>query len=151
MDMSQSSPILADGKTDVESREPRVSQLVSIGLSSAKHKNVRVVVRNLSPHGIGARGDVELSLCERITVHFSDGRDVGGIVRWLRKNTFGLLLDEEIDPTILQPRAPAVGAIVPRDANLGFQRMRHQPSAGRTGFQRTHRDPAFCTSNWTQG
>lgn len=150
MDKSQPALMMMDEGSGVGARETRISKLVGIGLSSAMHKNVRVVVRNLSLHGIGARGDVSLLPCERITVHLPSGRNIGAMVRWVRKNTFGLLLDEQIDPQDFQPHVCPAGTIVPRDANLGFQRMYHQSSTARSGFQRSHRDEVLRSSNWTQ-
>lgn len=147
----RSPPTVSMDDTMSGAREPRVSKLIGVGLSSSKHEKVRVVVRNFSLNGIGARGDVLLLPLERIIVHFPSGHDVEGIVRWVKKNTFGLLLDRPIDPNDLKPCAGAVGAIVPRDANLGFERMHHEPSTARSRFQRTHRDEVLRGSRWPQG
>lgn len=129
-------------------RETRVSKLVALELSSDRYRRVRIVVRNLSPHGLGVRGDIELLPCEQVIIHLPDGRDVNAIVRWARKNTFGLSLEERIAPEQLQPRAAPSTVIVPRDAELGFHRLRHEASSSRSGFQRTHRDEVLRTSNW---
>ncbi len=125
-----------------------MAKLVALNLSSARYSNVKIVVRNLSPHGLGARADIELLPCERVVVHLPNGQDVGAIVRWVRKNTFGLSLDERIEPDQLQPKTAAPGAIVPRDAELGFHRMLHTAGSSRSGFQRTHRDEVLRTSSW---
>ncbi len=145
MDMSWK-PSTAEGNDST--REPRMAKLVALHLSSARYSNVKIVVRNLSPHGLGARADIELLPCERVVVHLPNGQDVGAIVRWVRKNTFGLSLDERIEPEHLQPRAAAAGAIVPRDAELGFNRLRHTAGSSRSGFQRSHRDEVLRTSSW---
>lgn len=129
-------------------REPRTAKLVALNLSSARYSNVKIVVRNLSPHGLGARADIELLPCERVVVHLPNGRDVGAIVRWVRKNTFGLSLDERIETEYLQPKAAGAAAIVPRDAELGFNRLRHTAASSRTGFQRSHRDEVLRSSSW---
>ena len=129
-------------------REPRMAKLVALHLSSARYSNVKVVVRNLSPHGLGARADIELLPCERVVVHLPNGQDVGAVVRWVRKNTFGLSLDERIETEHLQPKAAGAGAIVPRDAELGFNRLRHSAGSSRTGFQRSHRDEVLRSSTW---
>lgn len=145
MDMSwKPSPPPADGSV----REIRVSKLVALELSSARYKRVRIVIRNLSPHGLGARADIELLPCEQVVVHLADGREVGAIVRWVKKNTFGLSLAERIEPEQLQPRAAPSAAIVPRDAELGFNRLRHTATSSRSGFQRTHRDEVLQSSHW---
>jgi PilZ domain len=144
MDMSWTSP----ASTAASARESRVSKLVALEISSARYRRERIVIRNLSPHGLGARADIEVLPCEQVIVHLPDGRDVAAIVRWVRKNTFGLSLAERIEPEQLQPRAASSAAIVPRDAELGFHRLHHQASASRTGFQRTHRDEVLRSSNW---
>ena len=134
---------------DESAREPRVSKLMSVDISSARQPRTRIVVRNLSPHGIGCRGECDILPCERITVHLHDGREVGATVRWVRKGTFGLSLDERIDPAALHINTSATGAITPRDADLGFHRLRHQGSQSRTGFQRSHRDEVLTpASGW---
>lgn len=145
MDMSWKTPSLP---ADESAREVRVSKLVSLELSSARYKRVKIVIRNLSPHGLGARADIELLPCEQVMVHLPDGRDVGAIVRWVKKSTFGLSLEERIEPEQLQARAASSAAIVPKDADLGFNRYRHTASSSRSGFQRTHRDEVLRTSNW---
>lgn len=145
MDMSWKSPLLA---ADESVREVRVSKLVALELSSARYKRVRIVIRNLSPHGLGARADIELLPCEQVVVHLPNGGQVGAIVRWVKKNTFGLSLEERIEPEQLQPRATASAVIVPRDAEISFNRLRHTGSSSRSGFQRTHRDEVLRSSNW---
>lgn len=145
MDMSWN-PAAPDG-TD-SAREPRMAKLVALHLTSARYSNVKIVVRNLSPHGLGARAEIELLPCERVVVHLPNGQDVGAIVRWVRKSTFGLSLDERIEPEQLQPKASAASAIVPRDAEFGFNRLRHTAGSSRSGFQRSHRDEVLRTSSW---
>lgn len=118
-----------------------------------KHDRVRVVVRNISSHGLGLKGELDLIACERMVLHLPDGREVNGTVRWVRKGGFGIYLDEQIDPSDFQVRGDgSPNAINPRDAQMGFQVMR-RPGAntGRTGFQRTHRDEVLkdLSSSWT--
>ncbi len=145
MDMSWK-PSTADDNDST--REPRMAKLIALNLSSARYSNVKIIVRNLSQHGLGARADIELLPCERVVVHLPNGQDIGAIVRWVRKNTFGLSLDERIEPEHLQPKAAVSGAIVPRDAELGFNRLRHTAGSSRSGFQRSHRDEVLRTSTW---
>jgi len=147
MDMSWKHPAPVAGS---DAREPRVAKLVAIELSSSRYQRVKIVVRNLSPHGIGARADIELLPCEHVTIHLPNGQDVGAIVRWVRKNTFGLSLDERIAPEQFQRSADGATAIVPRDAELSFHRLRHVASTARTGFQRSHRDEVLRSSSWTE-
>lgn len=137
---------------DTSAREPRTSKLVAIELSSDRHPPTRVVIRNLSSHGIGARGDLDLLPCERITLHLPGGAKVAGTVRWVRKGTFGIALDERIPAEFLTVKPAAVGEIVTRDTQLGFEPLRHKvESTARSGFRRTHRDEVLRQSSWTEG
>ena len=141
------SPSRPDNDT---AREPRVSKLVSLELSSDRHERTKFVVRNMSPHGLGARGDIDLLPCERVTVHLPDNRTIGATVRWVKKGTFGLSLDDRIDAQGVQPKAKASTGLVTRDTETGFQRLRHNAhTAPRSGFQRSHRDEVLRTSDWT--
>jgi len=146
MDMSWSPP-----KAEADNaREPRVSKLVSLELSSDRHQRTKIVVRNMAPHGLGARGEIDLLPCERVTVHLPDGRDIGATVRWVKKGTFGLALDERIDAAGVQPKTNAAGSgLVTRDAELSFHRLRHTTQTSRSGFQRSHRDEVLRNSDWT--
>jgi hypothetical protein len=137
---------------DASAREPRTSKLVAVELSSDRHPPTRVVVRNLSSHGVGARGDIDLLPCERVCLHLPGGGKIAGTVRWVRKGTFGIALDERVPAQFLQAKAGSAADIVTRDAQVGFQPMRHKVEAsGRSGFQRTHRDEVLRQSSWTEG
>lgn len=130
-------------------RESRVSKLLTLEVSNGAGERHKIVVRNLSPHGIGARGDISLIACERLLVHLPNGQDIAATVRWIGKGTFGLALDERIEPDMLKPKsAMPMGAIQPRDAELGFQRLMHTGTTARSGFQRSHRDVVLSSSNW---
>jgi hypothetical protein len=132
-------------------REPRVSKLVSLELSSERHQRTKIVVRNMSPHGLGARGEIDLLPCERVTVHLPDDRTIGATVRWVKKGTFGLSLDDRIDAQAVQPKVKASSGLVTRDADVGFHRLRHNADvAPRSGFQRSHRDEVLRNSVWTE-
>ena len=133
---------------DRSEREPRVAKLVAVEISSDRLARVRVIVRNLSAHGIGARGECNVLPCERVTVHFPDGSAVGATVRWVRKGSFGVALDERIEPSAVQTKA-AAGRLVPRDAEVTFERYRHYSTASRAGFSRSHRDEVLKVGgNW---
>lgn len=133
-------------------RADRKSQLVPLAISSERNRRSRVVVRNLSPYGLGIRGDVELLACERLVVHLPDGRDVGATVRWARKNTFGLALDEPINPVTLQPKAAeSPGELTTRDDKAGFVPFHVKAATQRPGFVRSQRDQIFDgSSHWTR-
>lgn len=140
-------------KQDLE-RECRVSKLLTLEISSSRHPRTKVVVRNISPHGLGARSDIDLVQCEHVTVHLPNAEDMGAIVRWVKKGTFGLALDGRIEPDMLQPRSHGSMHLDTRDAPTGFQRLEHKGSTERSGFQRSHRDQVLhgggigTTSHW---
>lgn len=148
MDMSWHKDV---NSNDDSAREQRVSKLLSVEISTENFGRVKIVIRNLSPHGIGARLDAELLPCERVTIHLPNGRDVGATVRWVRKGTMGLALDERIEPDAYVVKKVATGPLVARDAEIGFQRLRHASTpASRSGFQRSHRDEVLRTSDWNR-
>jgi hypothetical protein len=131
-------------------RADRKSQLVPVEIASDRFGRTKVIVRNLSPYGLGVRGDVELLACERLTVHLPDGRSVGATVRWARKNTFGLALDESIALSALQPKSVNKPTeLTTRDDNAGFVPIVVQTSTQRPGFVRSHRDQILDgASHW---
>ncbi len=140
---------IAPTSGDDSARETRTAKLISLEISGPQRRRTKIVVRNLSPHGIGGRGDIDLLPCERLVVHLPNGHNVEAIVRWVRKNSFGLSLDERIDADALQARAAVSAAIVPRDAAIGFEPFKHIGSTSRTGFKRSHRDEVLGSSGWT--
>lgn len=133
-------------------RADRKSQLVPLEIGSDRFGRTRVVVRNLSPYGLGVRGDVELIACERVIVYLPDGRQVGATVRWVRKNTFGLALDEAINPATLQPRPASKPAdLMTRDEQRGFVALQVNANVHRPGFIRSHRDEILDgASHWVR-
>ncbi len=135
---------------DATARETRMSKLLSVEISRGGGPQERVVVRNVSPHGIGARGAIKLVPCERVDVHLPGGALRCAVVRWVNKDNFGLYFDEPIDPQSLQVRVASGGGITPRDAQLGFVALQHKATASRCGFQRSHRDQIIHgSSGWT--
>lgn len=131
-----------------DEREIRVSKLLTLEISSARHPRAKIVVRNLSPHGMGVRSDLEVLPCEHVTLYLPNGTEVGGIVRWVRKGTFGLSLDDRIEPDMLQPNTMGSGQITPCDSEIGFQRLQHTGTTVRSGFQRSHREQVLNNSRW---
>ena len=133
---------------DAPQREQRTSKLIVLALSTSREKHARIVVRNVSPHGLGARGEIDLLPCERVTVHLPGGRDVAATVRWARNGKFGLALDERVDPPSLQTRAAASPTdLRSRDESMEFVPMKIRPvEGGRTGFKRSHRDQVLASA-----
>ena len=137
-----------DSPPATTTREARTSKLLSVEISCARFGRTRVVVRNLSFYGIGARGDVDLLPTEHVTVHLPGGHNVDAIVRWVRKGAFGLSLQERINPADLQTRNSVDQPLKTRDAESGFQPFVPTPATPpRTGFKRSHRDEVL-SSGW---
>jgi hypothetical protein len=135
--------------SDESAREKRMAKLMALEISTKRYKRVRIVVRNLSPHGIGARGEIDLVPCEQVVIHMPDGRDLSAIVRWVRKNTFGLSLDDRIDTNALKSQSASLGHLPTKDDGITFQRFQHVGSTARSGFKRSHRDEVLKTnSTW---
>jgi hypothetical protein len=133
-----------------DEREIRVSKLLTLEISSARHPRTKIVVRNLSPHGMGVRSDLAVLPCEHVTLYLPNGTEVGGIVRWVRKGTFGLSLDDRIEPDMLQPKTIGSGHITPSDEQIGFHRLQHTGTTVRSGFHRSPRDEVLHNRNGGQ-
>ncbi len=133
-------------------RADRKSQLVPIEIASDRVGRTKVIVRNLSPYGLGVRGDIELLACERLTIYLPEGRTIGATVRWARKNTFGLALDEAINPASLQPKSVSNPTeLTTRDDGARFIPVVVHATTQRPGFVRSHRDQILDgSSHWTR-
>ncbi|MEQ1687427.1 MAG: hypothetical protein ABL874_02515 [Sphingopyxis sp.] len=143
MDMHWQPPAAQTGD---QMRETRVSKLLTFEISSPRHPRAKIVVRNLSPHGVGVRSDLNVIACEHLTLHLPGGQDLDAIVRWTKKGTFGLSLDARIEPEMLRPASQANGHFTPSDTVVGFERMLHQGTTERSGFQRTHKQQVLSSS-----
>lgn len=64
----------------------------------------RVKVRNLSPGGMMAEGEVRVCRGAPVTVELRNIGEVAGSVAWIQGNRFGVAFAEEIDPKLA--RAP---------------------------------------------
>ena len=135
----------------IDVRADRKSQLIPIEIASDRVTRTKVVIRNMSTYGLGVRGDIELLACERVKVFLPGGREIGATVRWARKNTYGLALDEAINPALLQPKPVSrPSEIVTRDDNPGFRPLVVKATTQRPGFVRSNRDEILhSASRWT--
>ena len=68
----------------------------------------RVKVRNLSPGGMMAEGDVLVTRGSRVHVDLRNIGWVEGSVAWKQENRFGIAFVDEIDPKMA--RAPVTGS-----------------------------------------
>ncbi|MBW8785132.1 MAG: PilZ domain-containing protein [Novosphingobium sp.] len=60
----------------------------------------RVKIRNLSPGGLMAEGEVKVQRGARVTIDIRNIGWVDGSVAWVQDSRFGIALTEEIDPKI---------------------------------------------------
>ena len=62
----------------------------------------RVKVRNLSPGGMMAEGEVKVARGSRVSVELRNLGWVEGSVAWKQDNRFGIAFVEEIDPVVVR-------------------------------------------------
>lgn len=78
----------------------------------------RVKVRNLSPGGMMAEGDVRVARGSRVSVELRNVGWVDGSVAWKQDNRFGIAFLEEIDAKLVrahgQAEVPGTGFESPR-------------------------------------
>lgn len=86
----------------------------------------RVKVRNLSPGGMMAEGEVRVTRGSLVTVELRNIGWVDGSVAWRQDNRFGIAFIEEIDPKLA--RAAAAGDGEPNHTAPTF--TRNAPPAG---------------------
>ena len=84
----------------------RDSLFVMAGLRlPGRDRELRVKIRNLSPGGLMAEGDLRVALGMPVEVEIRNLGWVPGSVAWVQENRFGIAFAEEIDPLVA--RAPA--------------------------------------------
>jgi hypothetical protein len=85
------------------SRDPRGKRMLLATMRGEKLAEQKIIVGDVSPRGIGARAK---GACptpgSRVLISFSNGVELGGEVRWARKDRFGVQLEGEVDPQELQ-------------------------------------------------
>lgn len=67
-------------------------------------KKTRVKVRNLSPGGMMAEGDVAVVRGVRLAVDLRNIGWVEGNVAWVQDNRFGIAFEREIDPALARAK-----------------------------------------------
>lgn len=85
----------------------------------------RVKVRNLSPGGMMAEGDVRVARGSRVSVELRNVGWVDGSVAWKQDNRFGIAFLEEIDAKLVRAHGQAEQAAAPFESPR-FTRN-HQP------------------------
>ncbi len=97
---------MLEHEQDSEQRDARQTRLIVLQMSRGGRPLQEIVARNLSNRGIGALSKTVPPIeGDQVTVHFPQGQRVTGVVRWVFRQNFGILLDQDIDPTLIQPKA----------------------------------------------
>jgi len=89
---------LGSGGEDA-SRDPRSHRMFVAAIRSRRLGEQPIIVRNISRHGIGARIRSGAPEVGEELVFVLDGELLEGQVRWVRKDRFGALLFQEVDPS----------------------------------------------------
>jgi hypothetical protein len=82
---------------DAASRSDRRTRLLRASMSALGRSPQEILVRNLSPRGLGgaARGEA-FAVGERVRIVLPGEIHVGGIVRWTKARSFGVEFDEPL-------------------------------------------------------
>lgn len=93
--MSFMEPVQPTGQITREVRQPRI---VRARLLHRDGEIQEIVIRNVSPTGLGAsaRGPAPVR-GERVAIVLPGDQEVTGLVRWFSGHTFGLQLDTPLD------------------------------------------------------
>ena len=86
---------MPDGQTG---RETRSSRFFAATMEAPGLPPQQIAVRNVSPHGLGARADHPPALGAIVVIHLAGVGDVEGEVRWVTGTRFGVRLDGSIEP-----------------------------------------------------
>jgi hypothetical protein len=62
----------------------------------------RIRVRDLSANGLRAEGDVSVTPGQLVEVDFGSAGRVSGVIVWRDKATFGVALEQEIEPAVVR-------------------------------------------------
>jgi hypothetical protein len=117
-----------------DDRDPRSAMLLRCDVIDALGRSFPCYVRNISRQGVSMRGCSGLRVGQALILALPVIGPIGGTVRWIDKDRFGVLLDSEIDPNMLRSGAVSVES-APR-----FQLLpQHQPM---TDYRRPGLRPA---------
>lgn len=113
-------------------RDPRTSRLLTAQIMSPRLGSAKIVVRNISASGLGAKCDVLLYKGEEVAVLLANVGAIDATVVWVKDRVFGLHFDERIDPALaLAP--PSERVVQPYEVPSYF---RPETSTYRPGFKR---------------
>ena len=94
-----------------------------------------IIIRNLSPRGIGARAHGLPPLEGEEVFLKLDGRELVGRVRWVRGDRFGVHLRDPIDGAVRMPASPWAPAKNPSAGFHVFERFKPVAKPWRPGVK----------------
>ena len=86
--------------TSVDTRQLSRNSFLLVADAEFENEMHRLKVRNLSPGGMMAEGDVSVERGDQLKVALRNIGIVGAAVVWVEGNRFGLAFAKEIDPAL---------------------------------------------------
>lgn len=117
-------------------REVRSSRFFAATLKVPDRPEQQIAVRNVSPHGLGARAETPPAMGAIVIVNLAGVGDVEGEVRWVTGNRFGVKLDGSIDTSKFNFSGRSWEDVTPRSDSDGVaDRFKPESSTWRPGFR----------------
>lgn len=85
------------------SSRQHVLLLAQLTIDDGSHHRIRV--RDLSAKGLRAEGDVSVTPGQLVEVDFGSAGRVSGVIVWRDNATFGVALEQEIEPAVVRRAA----------------------------------------------
>ena len=125
---------LPDGQAG---RESRSSRFFAATMEAPGLPPQQIAVRNVSPHGLGARAELVPEMGAMVTINLAGVGDVVGDVRWVTGNRFGVKLDGTIEPSKFNFSGRSWEEVAPRFAATVEVADAYKPQAStwRPGFR----------------
>lgn len=117
-------------------REPRQHRLFKVEVITEGRKPFNAIVRNISAHGLRAKGDIPVHPGQVLQIRKQGFKPVSGTVRWTHERDFGLEFEEGINVEQFSfGDRNAEGLLMPKDEKVTIRRSVNSRSAmKRPGF-----------------
>ena len=106
----------------IDDRDPRSSMMIRCDVVDALGRRFPCFLRNISRTGISARGCTGLCVGQQISVILPVIGAIGGVIRWVNRDRFGIQLEAEIMPEMLRFAGAPVEAARPKFEPLPLHR-----------------------------
>lgn len=93
-------------KINLRERDKRDGRILTATMRSERLAEQSIIIRNLSPRGIGARARTMLPRVGEEVFLRLDGREIVGRVRWVRGDQFGIHLRDPIKGPVIMTTSP---------------------------------------------